>query len=243
MKISLLATSLLGIGLTACVISSQPVTFKPCEIMGDGYMIEIAVPQGNSEKAQNAIKGIREILVQSKLGREVGLPSDGTLQEVMEDYHKRYERYARECAKQSGMSPTCQLDITSCFQNEACVAFLVFDDIYYIGSPDYYKSIVRLSDGRLMPQQELLRISMSETLKLIEKHLTDNDMPVSMYGLEDGYWFTPSSEDSCRVMWVVSRGAWGEIKIPLSDVNPYLTEEGKKLFTAKSFDTSDEKDE
>lgn len=225
---------------------SQPIVFEAYEIMDGGkYMIEIDIPQGNGIKEQNVIRGIREIIAQSKLGKEIGAPSEGTLEEVMEDYHERYEKYAEENTE-GQRNPICDFNIKCTFQNEACVTFLVNDGIYFMGDPDYYKSIVRLSDGRVMSQQELVNISIPETVKLIEKYMTD-DTPVSEYSLEDGYWFSPASDNNCLVMWSVSRAGWGETTIPLSDIEPYLTAEGKRLFSAKAFVTvpavSNENDE
>lgn len=230
-----MAAIMLAAGLIACGVDFQPIVFEPYEIVdGGNYMIEIDIPQGDGEKEQNAIKGIREIIAQSKLGSEVGEPSEGTLQEVMEDYHKRYNKYAEENVE-GPRTPMCDLTIKSVSQNEACVTFLVYDGIHIMGDPDYYKSIVRLSDGHVVSQQELVNISIAETMDLIRKYITD-ETRVNEYGLKDGYWFSPSSSDSCLVMWAISRAGFGETTIPLSDIKPYLTEEGKKLFSAKTFD-------
>lgn len=245
-----MATALLAVGLIACSEKPQPIVFETCEFEGgDNCMVEIDIPQGNSEKDQNVIKGIREIIAQSKLSKEVGKPLDGTIQEIIEDYYERYNKYAEEYVRQSDSphAPMCNLTIKSCFQNEACVTFLVFDGIHFMGSSDYYQSIVRLSDGHVVAQQELVNISISDAKKLIEKYYKDDIMPVY---LEDGYWFSPFSGDSCHVMWAAYRNGWGETTIPLSEMDPYLTEEGKKLFSAKAFDvpskdsdTPDEEDE
>lgn len=225
--------SMLASGLGGSEENPQPIVFDEYEIEdGGNYMITIDIPHGNGEREKNVTKGIREIIAQSKLGKEVGKPSEGTLDEVMEDYHERYNKYAEEYVKQPDTphAPMCELTIKSCFQNEACVTFFVFDGIYFMGSPDYYQSIVRLSDGHVVSQQELVNISISDAKKLIEKYYKDDIMPVY---LEDGYWFSPSSGDSCRVVWAVYRNGWGETTIPLSEMEPYLTEEGMKLFSAK----------
>ena len=245
--LTIVTAVLLIVGLESCEEKAQPIEFDTYEIVdGGNYMIEIDVPKGNSEKELNVLRGIHEIIAQSKLRKEVGDPLEGTLQKMMEDYHERYTKYAEENAE-GPRTPICELTIKSCFQNEDCATFLVYDDIYFMGNPDYYKSIVRLSDGHMMSQQELVNISISEAVKLIERYITDGT-PVSTYSLEDGYWFSPYSGDSCLVMWAVSRAGFGEITIPLSDMKPYLTEEGEKLFSAKAFDipvkdssTSDEK--
>lgn len=247
--LTIMTAVLLMAGLESCKEKAQPIEFEAYEIMdGGNYMIEIDIPNGDSEKEQNVVKGIREIIAQSKLGKEVGAPSDGTLQQVMEDYHERYNKYAQENAE-GPRTPICMLNVKWAFQNEACVTFLVYDGIYFMGDPDYYKSIVRLSDGHVVSQQELVNISIQDAVKLIEKHVKD-DTPVSTYSLEDGYWFSPSSGDSCLVMWAVSRAGFGETTIPLSDMEPYLTEEGKKLFSATALgtpvqdsDTPDEEEE
>lgn len=240
--LTIMSAALLIVGLSSCGEEARPIEFEAYEIMdGGNYMIEIDIPKGNGEKEQNVTKGIREIIAQSKLGKEVGKPSDGTLQEVMEDYHNRYNKYAEENAAGPRI-PICNLEVKCSFQNATCVTFLVNDGIYINGDPDYYKSIVRISDGRVMSQQELVNISIPETVKLIEKYAKD-DTPVSEYSLEDGYWFSPFSGDSSLIMWAVSRAGWGETAIPLSAIEPYLTEEGKKLFSVKTPDKPGKKDE
>lgn len=243
MKKSIYAISaavLLCVGLMSCKESLSPIAFEAFEIMdGGNYMIEIDIPKGDGEREKNVTEGIRDIIAHSELGEKVGAPIEGTLQEVMEDYHERYNKYAQDNAD-GPRTPMCNLEIKSSFQNEACVTFIVFDDIHFSGAPDYYKSIVRISDGRMMSQQELVNISMPDADKLIKKYNQNDDIPVY---LEDGYWFSPSSGDSCHVMWAYSRIGWGEATIPLSDMDPYLTEEGKKLFSAKVLETPVEDDE
>ena len=200
----------------------------------DGYHTSIDIPKGDGEKEQNLTAGIREIISQSDLGKEIGLPSDGSLQEVMSDYQKRYHQFAKDYCRnnQAPSAPECEFELTSIFQNEASVTFAVADAIYFNGSPDYYNKVVRLSDGHVMAQEEMVSASMDDIVKLIEKYVGD-DMPISVYSLEDGYWFSPSSGDSCMVVWPVSRAVQGKALIPLSDMEPYLTEAGKELFMAK----------
>ena len=234
-----MAAALLVASLWSCGEKSLPIEFEAFEIMdGGNYMIDIDIPKGNGEREQNVTKGIREIIAQSELGKKIGAPTEGTLQEVMEDYHERYNKYAQENAE-SPRSPMCDLEIKCSFQNEACVTFIVFDGIHFGGNPDYYNSLVRISDGHVISQQELVNISMPDAEKLIKKHIKDDNIPVY---LEDGYWFSPSLGDSCHVMWAYSRGVWGETTIPLSDMDPYLTEEGKKLFSAKVLERPIESD-
>lgn len=229
------AIAALLIWLIPKLIGVSPIAFETYEVMDDdGYHTSIDIPKGDGEKEQNLTAGIREIISQSDLGKEIGLPSDGSLQEVMSDYQKRYHQFAKDYCRnnQAPSAPECEFELTSIFQNEASVTFAVADAIYFNGSPDYYNKVVRLSDGHVMAQEEMVSASMDDLVKLIEKYVGD-DMPISVYSLEDGYWFSPSSGDSCMVVWPVSRAVQGKALIPLSDMEPYLTEAGKELFMAK----------
>ena len=121
------------------------------------------------------------------------------------------------------------MTIEANFLNEASATFHVYDGVYVNGEPDVYDRVVRLSDGHVMEQDELVNISAEDLQALIEKNLKE-EMPVY---LEDGYWVLPAGVDSCRVFWLISRAGGGEVMIPISEMESFLTPEGKSLFTAK----------
>ena len=224
------AGAVVVVALIAWIISmlggDKPLTFELYEKRGDYSTLSVDIPQDNDGRAQNVTKGILDIFAHSSIAKEVGVPKDGTLKEIVDDYSGRIDKMLD--TGQYGPA-NGELSIESGYQNEASVTFLVADGIYVNGNPDFYHRVVRFSDGHVMEQEEMVNIPEGVLKELIEKHLKE-EQPVL---LEDGYWILPASADSCRVSWVVSRAVLGEVLIPLSEMEPYMTEEGKAIFSAK----------
>ena len=211
--------------------SGKGITFETYEIM-DNIQVTVDVPQGDGEREQNVLKGIRQIIAESEMCKEaIGTPIDGTIQDIIADCQKRYQKYADDYIRESGAPypPTCQLFIESDYQNEACVTFKVDDGVYFNGAPESYFRVVRFSDGHVMTQQEMVHISADVLGTLLEKY---NQGDLSAW-LDDGFYFTPAANDSLRAVWPTTGHGWGEALIPLSEMEPYMTEDGKELFTAK----------
>ncbi|MBQ8458067.1 MAG: NADH-quinone oxidoreductase subunit J [Prevotella sp.] len=225
------AGAVVVVALIAWIISmlggDKPLTFELYEKRGDYSTLCVDIPQDNDVRAQNVTKGILDIIAHSSIAGEVGAPKGGTLEEIVDDYSDRIDRVLD--TGQYGPARG-EISIESGYQNEASVTFLVGDGIYVMGNPDFYHRVVRFSDGHVMEQEEMVTIPEDVLKGLIEKYLTQEQ---SVW-LEDGYWILPAPADSCRVSWVVSRAELGNVLIPLSEMEPYMTEEGKAIFSAKS---------
>lgn len=222
----LMAVALLVVGLAACGGGDNALKFSTYEARNGEAVITVDIPQGEGDKQQNISKGIHDIMVHSAIAKEVGEPKDGSLKEVADDYSKRMA----DLLQSGDYGPaTADLTIEANFLNEASATFHVYDGVYVNGEPDVYDRVVRLSDGHVMEQDELVNISAEDLQALIEKNLKE-EMPVY---LEDGYWILPAGVDSCRVFWLISRADGGEVMIPISEMEAFLTPEGKSLFTAK----------
>ena len=214
----------------------SPLEFERYEQQGDttnfsgvpaGINVFFDIPKGGGSKQENVEKAIREIISQSNLAKEVGHPIEGSLKEVAGDYVKRFLKYA---ATNDELGPVqCDLGIVSGYQNESSVTLHIVDGLYGNGGPQEYDYVVRLSDGHIMQQKEMIQISDNALKALIEKNLAD-EIPVN---LDEGYCLSPTSTDSCKVIWPIGSHFNGEALIPLSDLEPFLTEEGKILFKAK----------
>lgn len=225
-EIKILMVGAVLIGLTACGGGDSAFKFSTYEARNGEAVITIDIPQGEGEKQQNVSKGILDIMAHSAIAKEVGEPKASDLKEVADDYSKRMA----ELLKSGDYGPaTADLTIEASYMNEASATFHVNDGVYVNGEPDVYDRVVRLSDGHVMEQSEMVNISTEDLQVLIEKNLKE-EMPVY---LEDGYWILPAGVDSCRVFWLISRAGGGEVMIPVSEMESYLTPEGKSLFTAK----------
>jgi len=217
---------LLVAGLTACSGGDNAFKFSTYEARNGEAVITIDIPQGEGEKQQSVSKGILDIMTHSAIAKEAGEPKTGNLKEVADDYSKRMA----ELLKSGDYGPaTADLTIEASYMNEASATFHVNDGVYVNGEPDVYDRVVRLTDGHVMEQSEIVNISAEDLQALIEKNLKE-EMPVY---LEDGYWIMPAGVDSCRVFWLISRADGGEVMIPISEMEAFLTPEGKSLFTAK----------
>lgn len=231
--VQMMVAALLVVGLAACGDAPQPITFDTYEVMDD-IQVSIDIPQGNGVREQNVMKALCEIIAGSDMCSEaIGAPIEGTIQEIIADCQKRYRKYGDDFVKESGAPgpPVCQLFIESGYQNEACVTFQVDDGVYFNGSPDTYFRVIRFSDGYMMALEEMVNISEEVLQPLLEKYNQD----VTPIFLGDGFYFTPAANDSVRAIWTIGHG-WGDAMIPLSEMEPYMTEAGRELFTAKAFE-------
>ena len=242
MKTSLTMASLLGTLLFSLIPSlkgceGEPVAFETYEKEGDSFSMKVDVPQGDDERAQNVKKGILMIVSETGVGNEVGKPIEGTLQQVADDYCSRYEKYCEEYRRkeEAPIAPMGFIEVTNIHQNKLCATFKVSDGLFVNGGPGTYYSVVRFDDGKVMKRDEMVQFTLKELQLLAEKYKTDADMSVSISTTEYGYWLLPLTEDSCMLTWEISRYYFGEAKIPLAEVDQFLTDEGRKLFKAKPY--------
>lgn len=240
----------LGIGAGAVVVvallawlipkigTSKGIAFETYTVE-DNIQAYVDIPVGDSEKAQNARKGLCEVIGMTHMADELGAPLESTSpREVIDDYNKRFSGYLDKFCRETGapIAPSCQIFIESGFQNEACVVFEAAGSIYFNGSPDTYLRVVRLADGHVMKQEEMVTITVDDLGPLVEKYEQEG---LSGY-LGDGFYFTPAANDSCMAIWHVGHG-YGTAMIPLSDMEPYMTEAGRELFTAKAVEVPEKK--
>jgi hypothetical protein len=237
-KLGIGAGCLAVVTLIAWIVSwigeSKGIAFETYEVM-DHIQVTIDIPQGNSEREQNVIKGLHEIIAGSEMCTRdvIGAPIEGTIKEVIDDCNKRYQKYADDFMRRSEAPapPECQLFIESIYQNKACVVFQVDDGVYFNGAPETYFRIIRFSDGHIMQLSEMMFIT-AEELEPVAKKYFDEESGLPFY-LGDGFNILPAANDSCRVTWPIGHG-YGDVMIPLSEIESHLTDEGKEIFTAKA---------
>lgn len=214
---------------------NTPLTFETYEKEGltettegapIGIRVSIAVPQEDNAQAQAVTNAICEIMTQSQLGQETGAPKEGTLQEIVDDYVQRFLQ--KPWGEEYGPMQ-CDLLISNGFQNASCIVLHVADGLYGNGGPVEFDAVVRLSDGHIMQQDEMVSISADELYGIIQKALGEGDETPIM--LEEGYFISPVAADSCKILWPTGSHFTAEVIVPLSVMEPFLTEEGRALFT------------
>ncbi len=214
-----------------------PQEFTAIERTLDNFIIKIDMPKGNGKKQKNIIKGLREIIASSSIANEVGGPVDGDMTKVIEDYMRKWWKYSENYCRNEGApyAPMGWLTIENIQQNEACATFFVSDGIFVNGGPNGFLRVIRFEDGHVMDQEEMIIIPVEKLAKLAEEYRTDKNTPVPEAITEWGYWFRPENPDTCTLAWEISRYTFREAKIPLAEVDQFLTDEGRKLFKAKPY--------
>ena len=216
------------------IAGDKGIAFDTYEVM-DNIQVTIDIPQGNSEREQNVMKGLREIIAGSEMCKRdvIGAPIEGTIKEIIDDCNKRYKVFADDFMRHSEAPapPVCQLFIESVYQNKACVVFQVDDGVYFNGSPDTYFRIVRFSDAQIINTGDMLSFTTDE-LETIAKKYYDQESGLPFY-LGDGFSILPAENDSCRLTWPIGHG-YGELMLPLTEIESHLTDVGKEIFKAKA---------
>ena len=219
---------------------NEAIRFVPYEVTDEtsnswgapaGITVRIDVPQGDYPKVEAAI---RQIVNESFVAEELGQPIGETLQLLVDNC---VESFKEAVAKDEFGGPIeCLLLVQSEYQNTESVVFHVTDGIYANGGPREYDMVVRLDDGHVMTQTDMIGIS-PDILKEIAAKYAPDDVKGQLW-LEDGYFLSPCAEGA-KLLWPIGSHFTGECIIPLADLEEYLTEDGKKLFTAKELKTDD----
>lgn len=224
------------IWLVPKMFGGGPVEFEIYEKRGDTICangasteiwISLDVPKSGGSKQKNVEKAIRELISLSKLAKEIGTPIDGSLKEVADDYINRYLELAAKGDDYGAIR--CDLGVVGGYQNESSVVLHFIDGLYGNGGPQEFDYVVRLSDGHIMQQQEMVLISENKLEEIMNRYIT-GDFSAD---LREGYHLSPVGFDSCKIIWPIGSHFNGEAIIPISELEPFMTEEGKALFKAK----------
>lgn len=234
--VGVVALAALLIWLVPKFFDGGPLEFEKYEIEGDTVCVSgasneivvfIDIPKGSGSRQENVEKAIRELISQSKLALEIGAPIDGSLQEVADDYVRRF--LERSATDEDFSGPIrCDLGVEGGYQNEASITLHFVDGIYGNGGPHETDYVVRLSDGHVMQQKEMVQISEERLSSILEKYLVEGNADLS-----EGYCLSPVGADSCKIIWPIGSHLYGEVIMPLSELEPFMTEEGKTIFKAK----------
>ena len=188
--------------------------------------LTLAIPQGESEVQEKVTAAIKEIVSRSRIAEELGTPEGETLEAIADNYHKRFMKGITE----GELEAPCvyHLQITSPYSNSQCAVLQVSDGVYGNGGPTEYVWNVRLSDGRLMPFNEISTMNRSKLLNLAQQFANEDDKEDIKLNLED-FWLYPTAE-GCKVKAQTGTHFFKDFVVPMEEVEPYLTSEGKNLF-------------
>lgn len=187
--------------------------------------IQIDIPAEDCRHREEIVSGIKEIIRNSAIGQELRKPLDGTLQQIVDSYIAGFPAHISDMDDMGeGYLGSYELSIEKKHKNADYISFSVTDGIFANGGPEEYYAVLRLSDGHIMQQVEMIRISTDEVKKLIRAY-SESDGFLVDFGR---YTFSPS-EDGCVLKCSASMGV-EEATIPTDAITPYLTDEGMKVF-------------
>lgn len=190
----------------------------------------IDIPKDNNDLAMTVTDIIKSLMGSSEIANEIGSPIDGTLYDICEDYLKRFQKGISNESLYSGC--IYQLEIQHIFHSTDYIVFRVADGIYGNGGPNEYDVVFRLSDKHQMKPNEMYNLSDSQIKKLIQKYAGSEIR--SYVNIDDLYnveaQIVPYTT-GCRLHYNAgSSHIFDVIYFPLEEIEPYLTEEGRKVF-------------
>ena len=194
-----------------------------------GLELKIDIPVGVGELQNKVSAGIREIISQSEVGQELKQPIEGGLKELADALFNYFPVGVAKGDLESSGAITYHLWIENESQNNEAVFFRVSDGIFSNGSPTVSYKTIRLSDGKLMEDEELQNISGDDIVALVKKYGTSEQKNVDEAFIGPDGYLCPV-DDSCRVLYLEGAHFWNIITVPVNEITKYLTEEGKKLF-------------
>ena len=97
------------------------------------------------------------------------------------------------------------------------------------GGPSESYKIVRLSDGHVMVDDEILKFTADDIVKLVKTHGSDDqkDKDEAFIG---GIGYLCPTKDGCKLLYLYGAHLWETIDVPSSEAVNYLTDEGKAIF-------------
>lgn len=199
--------------------------------------LTLPIPQGEGEQQTLLVSAIKDIISQSSIAEELGSPEGESVKAFADNYYERFNKGVSE----GNLEPQCvyHLQITSPYSNSQCAVLHISDGVYANGGPREYVWNVRLSDGKLMSFQEIFTMTSSNVKELAKQYANEEDKEDISLNLED-FWLYPTSE-GFKVKAQTGTHFFKDFVIPMENVEPYLTDEGKALFGIAKEETDETK--
>ena len=194
-----------------------------------GLELKIDIPVGEGERQDKVAAGIREIISQSEVGKELKQPVEGSLKEIADAFLNYFPVGVAKGDLESSGAITYHLWIENESQNSEAVFFRVGDGIFSNGGPSVRYAVIRLSDGKLMDDKDVYNITGDDIVTLVKKYGTNEQKEFDEAFIGPDGYLCPVG-DSCKVLYLEGAHFWNVVTVPFNEVNGFLTEEGKKLF-------------
>lgn len=198
------------------------------ESEGSGFPLSLDIcidsPVGDGELQQNVKKGIMELLSQSAISKALGAPQGSTVKEFGDNYAATFKQKAK-----AGLGRSVVIRVSHVYQNEKCVVLYVDDDGVDFESSRKYEVVIRLSDGHLMTNDEIAKISKAQLLDLARKYADESQQKG---GIEEEGKYDLSIGDG-ELLFHPDQHQPTEYAIPMQAVESFLTEDGKAMMAAK----------
>lgn len=221
--------------LTSCLPNNNsPLTFETYEINADGateegvpaeLSIKFDIPTKENNMQETIIENYKQLIEQSEVGKELNMSLDGTLQDIA----KAYSDYFPKGIEKGELDPAFYiLRIESGYQTDHSVNFMVSSGIFSNGGP--YENIVVMNryDGKFLRTEDMMQISNDDVIRLAQEHA--KEFEVNPYDLIEGYYQIVPDSAGCLLHYLIGSHLFGEIRMPVSSVEPYLTDAGKEVF-------------
>lgn len=194
-----------------------------------GMTLGIDIPQGKGGTVDKITNIIRTLITESEIGEQIGAPKEGTLQEVCDDY---IDKFKKGIASRD-LTPGCayHLEVLHGYQTSEYICFHISDGVYGNGGPMEREVVVRLSDERILEQEEIINIPDEELFRLAKKYAPE-DQKETAENMESlmSCELVPD-EKGCKFHYAAQSIHFFEVMyFPVDDIQQYLTDEGRKIF-------------
>lgn len=214
------------------------ITFKPykrsagarCPEGGEaGLTLKFDLPVGEGPRQTKINNGIREIIRQSMVLEVIKRPVTGPIRNIANSLTTYFPIGIRKGTIDVGCSVSFELMIEKTYQNDYAVFFHVTDGVYSNGGPSESYKIVRVSDGKLMGEQDAFNVTIEDLIRLIKKYGTSEQKDFDESFLMDMVYLCPAA-GRCKVLYLYGMHNWETLDVPMSEIERFLTDEGRKCF-------------
>ena len=238
MKKTLLSIAIACLMLASATMSEAQTTFKSYkkEVSATsrdgapaGLTLKLDIPQGQGVRQTKITQGIKTIIQQSEVNQELKRPVNVTLQAFVNSLAVYFPTGIRRGIIDIGGPTSFDLIIEKEYQNTYAVFFHVVDGIYGNGGPSESYQIVRASDGKVLKVEDITKMSTDDLIRFIKKYGTAEQKDFDPAFLMGIFYLCPDG-DKCKVLYLQGAHFWETLEVPMTEMTPLLTEEGKNCF-------------
>ena len=219
---------------------STRMLFSDCERQDGGQTsngayaeldVSLAIPKGEGTAQRNVARGIRAICDRSPVADKLGkAPIDASIEGIADYYVSAFKKGLRT----GKVYPLCtySLRISEKFQNRVGVVFSVTTGVWGNGGPWEYDTFVRFSDGKVLDSKNLVNIPKTQLRALVKKYESE-EFSTYISVEEGGYQVMPAADGKACLHVSTGSHFFENVEVPVEEVAPYLTAEGKAVFEAQ----------